>query len=192
MNNFTYIKKNGFTFIELLISVGVIAISMPIIFGLFFINLKVQSKVLRTQQVKREGDNALNVIGSVIRQYARTIHSANPPTDENEVCQTTDATYTGDLYFTDIDGNVFRFYLNGNSEKIASESAKSATGGSDETFSLTSNVVTVSDMSTTCIRTSTFSPPLVNLQFSVSQNSGSSRPDEQATLNYQSTVKLRN
>ncbi len=189
MNN-SNLKSKGFTFIELLIVIGVISISLPIIFGLFFINIKVESKVYRLQQVKREGDVVLGTMESVIRQYARSIHSSSDVPDTNEVCTGTNPTYSGDLYFKDQQGNAFRFYVNG--DTIASESAKTATGGSDEIFSETSTATKITNWTLSCLRTASFSPPLVTIQFTVSQNDNSSRVEEQASLYYQTTIKLRN
>lgn len=185
-------NKKGFTFIELLIAVGIFSLSVPIVFGLFFINLNIQAKVFRMQEVKRQGDNALTVIQSVIRQSARSIHSAAAASDSNQVCTPDTNSYTGTLYFKDSLGDVFSFYQDGNTDQIASTSSKLATGGSDDANPLTSTKVKISDFVISCDQPSSFSPPLVNVKFTVSETNNSGRHEEQASMYYQTTVKLRN
>lgn len=185
-------RNRGFTFIELLIVIAIISMSLPIIFGIFFINLQVQSKVYSLQRVKREGDTALSAMRAVIRQYATSIHSSSSATDLNEVCTSANPTHIGDLYFKDQHGNTFRFYKDAVSEKIASQSARTETGGSDENFNETSSAVTVTNWLTSCTRTSPFSPPLVAIAFTISHATASIRTEDNAMLYYQTTIKLRN
>lgn len=179
--------KQGFTLIELIVVIGIIVITLPVTFSLFFVNFQAQTKVYILQEVKRNGDYALNVIESLIKQRAYAIYTDQALTAE--VCSTksgtnTNTSYTGALYFKDKDGKYFNFAISGN--KIASYSAII----NPNPYNLTNQKVIVSGFTTSCNRTQTFSPPLVSISFKIDQASGT-RYEEVASLSYQTKIKLR-
>ena len=178
------IKKLGYSALEMLIVIGMISLLIPAMFALFFSNLRAQSKVLILQEVKRNGDNALGAMTTIIKQYGRSLHSAIPPLSSNEICTNDNPNFNdGRIYIKDVNGNWFSFYVSQN--KIASESSQ--TGSVD----LTNDKVSISSFALTCTRTSEFSPPLVSISFIASQSAITDRQDEKSTLNYQTKVKLR-
>jgi len=176
-------KNKGFTLIESLIVVGVIAIIIPALFALFFSHLRAQSKVYLLQQVKQNGDNALNVIETLIKENTISIHSGSPPTSGNQVCTDASSTYSSTMYFLDRSGSYFNFAVASN--KIASSSSVSST------VNLTSDKVAVTSFALSCAQGSSFSDPIVSVSFTVSQANSVNRPDESATLQYQTKMKLR-
>lgn len=193
MRKTTTNRHEAFTFIELLITIGVISISLPIIFGLFFINLQSQTKLNVLTQVKRNGDSALNTMQSIIRNNAISIHSDFPVETTNEVCTTSSSSYiapSGKLYFKDRDGNAFAFYVDDN--KIASDSAREVSGGVNETLYLTESTVKIDNWTVQCNRAATFGSPLITVSFQVADTSTSPRQEENASLNYYTKIKLRN
>lgn len=178
-------KTLGLTIIELIVVIGVIAISLPAIFGLFFTMLRARAKTYVLQEVKRNGDNALNSMETLIRQRAIGIYS-----DQNltvEICATTGNQYNNPFYFKDKDAAVFYFITEGASPtKIASRTASLR-------YNLTSEKVAVSNFFMQCFRRSAFSPPIVKIDFDITSFSTSStRQEENAAIHYTTQVKLRN
>ena len=188
MNQISKIKNiESFTFLEMLVVIGVIGFTLPVLFAIIFAILQQQTKSYRLSQVKREGDYALNIIENIIRNNARSIHNNQPPNDENKVCITNGSNSDAPLYFQDKNtlGTWSRFYLNG--DKIASQSSNPPGVNTD----LTSSKVKVTTFSISCQGKGLHSSPIVNISFTIQYNTASTRPEETALLNYQTKVKLR-
>lgn len=180
--------KKGFTLIELIISLAVLALTLPVVFSLFLVNLQSRTKILILQQVKRNGDDALAIIENLVHTRAYALYSdANLTT---EVCSTTSGSSTptssSTVYMKDSNGNRFYFYLTNG--QMASDSAVI----SPNPAYLTNSKVVVSNFSLSCDRSSTFSPPLVTISFQVSQLGSPQTREEKATLYYQTKTKLQN
>lgn len=178
--------KSGFSLIEILIVVSILAFTIPIVFGLFFINLQSQTKVLILQEVKRNGDSALNTIEYLVKNRAYTLYSDADLTTEVCTTRSSSATLTSSstVYFVDKNGASFNFAVDQN--KLASFSATISPNPSY----LTNVRVAVSNFTMSCNRTSSFNPPLVTIAFTVSQPSGNTRHEQQSTLNYQTKIKM--
>lgn len=179
------LHASGFTMIEMIIVIGIILITLPVIFGLFFVNFQAQSKVFILQEVKRNGDYSLNVMESLIKNRVHSIYSDQAMT--SEVCSTknssgTQSSHPGPIYFKDKDGKLLYFTLS--SGRIASYSAAVS-------YNLTNSKVKASILTVKCSRTQTFSPPLVSVSFQIDQAQGA-RYEEIASLYYQTKIKLRN
>jgi prepilin-type N-terminal cleavage/methylation domain-containing protein len=180
-------RKNGFTLLEVMIVLSIFALLVPAMFTMYFASLRAQRKVIVLRDAKRNGDNALTVMESLIKQNAISIHNATPPTTANEVCTVSTPTASGiPLYFKDKDGTWFSFGLTSN--KIASASG---TSGGSTSVNLTNSRVLVTDFDLRCIYISEISPPLVSISFDVLQSGPTGRPEDVASLTYQTKVKLR-
>ena len=175
--------KKAFTIIELVIVLGVILITLPAIFGLFFINLRSQKKINTIHEVKKNGDFALDVIQNIIKSRANRIYSDQSATVP--VCQSKTSGTASLSSFKDVDGSTFYFSLSAG--QIASFSGVI----SPNPYLLTNSKVAVSNFTLTCDRTNTFSPPLVSISFKVDQATGSLYEDVD-TMTFQTKVKLRN
>lgn len=180
-------RKNGFTLIELMVVMGIIAFTLPVMFALFFQTLQSQAKVLILQEVKRNGDTTLDIIEDLVKSRAYAIYSDEGLT--TEVCSTktssTTNTESSSVYFQDSGGNEFHFALDGT--KIASYSAVL----DPNPYDLTNDKVVVTGFQISCNRTSTLSPPIVSISFSVSNIAENTRQEQLATLDYRTKIKLR-
>lgn len=184
--------KKSFTLIETIVVIAVIGLTLPVLIGTIFILVRQQTKIIRLSQVKREGDYLINVMENTIRDRAVTIHSAEP-NDANIVCKDAGSSYsppTPILYFLDKDKNWLSYELSGNT--VASDSANLASP-----INLTSTKTRIENFSISCARNTIYSPPSVSFDFDVCFVTGagictSTRPEETASMHYQTRIKLRN
>jgi len=180
--------KKSFTLIETIVVIAVIGLTIPAIFAIIFGLVREQTKIYRLSEVKRQGDFVLNNISVLIRNNALSVHSASPPTVANEKCSIVESySSSSSLYFIDQNDNWFGFSLSNN--KVSSVSATPV--------DLTSLKVIVSNLTIGCQKTALYSPAIVSLYFDICYRTGagtctSSRPEELATLHYQTKIKLRN
>lgn len=182
-------NKNGFTLIETIVVVAVIGMILPVLFAIIFTLMRQQVKIYRLSQIKREGDYLLSIVGNTIKDRAVTIHSGQP-SDANVVCESAGTLpSTTSLYFLDEDRQWFGYV--GSSSTISSASAALAS------INLTSSKTRISNFSIYCLRNSTYSSASILFSFDICYDTGggvctSNRPEEIATLHYQTRIKLRN
>lgn len=193
------INKRSFTLIEVIIVIGVVAMSVPALFGLIFSIINQQAKIYRLSEVKKQGDLTITSLNQVVKNYAVDIYSNSSLTAKR--CDTAGSRYptsgTSDgstFYFKDQFGNSIRFYryTSGGNSFIASESARPA-GSSPQRFLLTANNIRIlaNSFTISCSRTALYSSPIVEIRLTLEYNTSSTRPDEKASLTYRSSVKLR-
>lgn len=171
--------QKGFTLLELMITLSILGVLLPAAFAMFITNIRAQTKVLVLQEVKRNGDAALNTIETLIKTQGESMEQL----DGTPICNTSGSSYSGDVYFVDENGNRFMFNRDSNSEQIASNSAS--------TVYLTTDNVDVTSFSLTCERESQFAAPLISVSFAIEQGRTTTRAEEQSSLNYQTKIRLR-
>lgn len=156
--------NNAFTFIEMIVVIGIMSIALPTLYAIFFLILQQQMKIIRLAEVKRQGDFVVNTIESLVKKNAFSIHSGIP-TDGNKICTPPNSTTTsGPLYFKDRSGNYFYFDIPVGTTKISSESA-------GQGIDLTSSKVVIDSASFTQNCTiSGFSAPYVTYSFDLCYN----------------------
>ena len=177
--------KKGFTLIETIVVIAVIGLTLPVLIGTIFILIRQQTKIIRLSQVKREGDYVINLMENTIRNRAVTIYKLPVLDDANIVCKgEIVGSSWSNPYFLDEDKQFFSYKLNGIT--VASDSANPA--------DLTSSKTIVSNFSISCLRNSIYSPALIILSFDICYSGGCTltRPEELASMHYQTRIKLRN
>lgn|SRR3989338_1673567 len=179
------IKKKGFTIIEIIVVIAVVGMTLPTIFSLMFLSFQAQNRVRALQNVKESGDYSFSVMQSLIRQFGHGIYKAADSSSINKVCGSTGESYTGRLYFKDINDNFFSFSIDNN--RIASTSGAIV-------YYLTPENVTAqeADFVISCERLTDFDPPLVTIDFTLTVGATQLRYEDKAELRYQTKVKLRN
>jgi type II secretory pathway pseudopilin PulG len=190
-NNYTWQKKS-FTLIEMIVVIATIGLVLPALFAIIFSILQQQVKIQRLSIVKREGDYILNIMENAIKNYATKIYSDSSLSNDNEKCKDENSSYSNDgqnFYFKDKLGNWFRFYLD-TANSISSESSV-LNNGSPGSVSLNSSQTKITNFSIQCYRTALYSPPVINISFTISYYTSSSRVEETASFNYQTKVKLK-
>ena len=187
--------KRSFTLIETIVVVAVIGLTLPVLFAIIFTLIKQQVKIYRLSQVKREGDYVINLMENTIRNRAISIHS-DTPTEVNIVCKDLIPPILSgtSLYFLDKEGQWFGYLFD--SDSIASKSADLDNPLNVLTSALTSSKTIVYNFSISCSRNTIYSPPSVSFDFDVCFVTGagictSTRPEEIASIHYQTRIKLR-
>lgn len=181
----------GFTLIEMIVVIAVIAVTLPSVFAIVFTIVRQQTKIYRISKVKKEGDYILNLISNAIKNSAVSIHSSSPATTLNEICLLVQSPApTTSLYFQDSTNNWFG-YLS------ASNTISSASSNLGSPAALNSNIILINNFSIGCEKTASFSNANILFSFDICYNTGSglctsTRPEETASLHYQTRVKMRN
>ena len=185
-------SKCSFTLIEAVVVIGVISIALPALFAIIFVILQQQIKINRLQQVKKEGDFILSTMMTTIKNSAKFIYKEEAFT--NEECGNSEALYPvsysdagfgTNFYFKDKNGQSFNYYLDNG--KISSDSSSFI-----NPIDLTTGKVIVYSFQISCQRTAAFSTPTVTIVLIVKYNTASTRPEETASLTYNTRIKLKN
>lgn len=164
--------KNGFTLIETLVSLGILALLVVVATSLFFSVLKAASKSRATQAVKQNGGYAIAVMERMIRSAKQVVgcdsdHVRIKSSDEEE----TNFHFCGDPDFL-----------------IASESGTLTCSDAR----LTGDDVQLVEGSFSCLPGDSVKPYIVGISFSLRRGEASARPEEQAVVSFQTSVSLRN
>jgi prepilin-type N-terminal cleavage/methylation domain-containing protein len=158
-------SKQGFTLIEILVVVAIFGIIVVLGSSLFFSLLRGSTKSRILKVVRQNGDYALAVMGIMVR------NAASLPN------------YSGSsITIVNPDGGTTIFSCS--SGRIASNGA-----------SLMSSEVKVNDCSSVFsldLKEGGAAPAVMTIKFSLSQQAVAARPEEQALMNFQTTVSLRN
>ena len=175
LNSKYYTLNTGFTLIELLVTVAILGTAGVIAANMFFQTLKGVSKAEIEKIVKQEGDYTISVMERMIRNSKNVV-------DADSVCDDSDR---ANITITNQDDSTSFFECAGSGDNahIASNSAR-----------LTSNKVRVSSDCNSFVKCTQLgsAPPVLEIKFNLSQAGSPTRPEEQASVNFQTTVSLRN
>ena len=162
-------SRQGFTLVEILVVIGILGILAVIGSQMFFSLLKSSAKTRVLAEVKQNGNYALSVMGRITRN-AKSI----------ETC----ALGMEKIRITNPNQEWIEFDLSGT--RIASVSAL-------RTDYLTSNKVTIDTgepFQFDCVQSGN-SPPVVTISFTLIQSAAGVRPEEEASIDFKTTVSLR-
>ncbi len=183
-------NNKGFTFIEIVIVIGIISICLPIVFSMFFITLRTQARIYSLQEVKRNGDYALNTIETVLRDNAAKIIS-DYGDSTTEICENTSGQELSlqELFLVDKDNNYIGFDQAGASLRQTTSTASDPLNTT--TSPLTNNKVEITQLLFSCKSENAFTPPLISINFVVSKLANDTS-NEVSTLRYRTKIRLKN
>ncbi|MBL7158915.1 type II secretion system protein [Candidatus Microgenomates bacterium] len=161
----------GFTLIEILVVTGILATVGLIASSIFFSTLKGAAKTEILKEVKQNGDFAISTMGGMIRN-AREISVCSGSSESS-------------IQIVNPDNGTTNFLCDLGFEQIASNSSLLIS----DKF-LTSDKLAISDCSFTCISQSK-GQKQVNIQFTLSQKGSPARPEDKASLTFETTVYTR-
>ncbi len=199
MSQFSAQKKYGFTFIEMVVVIGVIGFALPALFAIIFSIARAQTKVQHLTEVKKQADSAIDTIKTTIREDVDGIFVEDTGSKIPVVCVDFSTNDGRDLYFHTSDGEYVQFYA-------ASGQLVKKIGGTAEQ-PLTSEKVKVfiyrdpadpttifPEIELSCNQDAISSTPLVKIHFwaAYQGSTASTRPEDKAQLEYTIQVKPRN
>jgi len=164
-------RRSGFTLIEIIVVVGILGIIMIMGSNLFFSILRGSTKTKILQLVKQNGDYAISVMGRMIRNARSVSGSGSSITIVNPDGRPT--TFS----CSDLDANGAN-EISSNSARLINDEVKVINNCSN-VFSVIAGEVGTR-------------PDVVTINFTLSQAGVTTRPEERASVNFQTTISLRN
>jgi len=159
--------KTGFTLIELLVTISILTIMVVVGSNMFFTILGNAAKTKVLQRVKQNGDYAISSMSRLIRN-AQSLDLGSSSTTQ--------------VVLLSPDGYPTTFSCS--DQKIASNGA--------DLIDTTVVKVTNCNIFSVAPGETDFSPDVVVINFTLEQAEVTSRPEEKASLDFQTTVTLRN
>jgi prepilin-type N-terminal cleavage/methylation domain-containing protein len=176
------LTRSGFTLMETLVSLGVLAIIVLVTISTFLTVMVKQSKVEVVKAVESDGKYAMRLMLFMIRNCRDIL--------ENTAGQTCPggATSMSSIKIQNPDDGETEFFCA--SGHIASASA--FPDGATEYYELTSSEVSLVDCNFSCTPGEFNKPDKVEIGFTLSQAGSSGRVEEEASLDFHSAVTTRN
>jgi prepilin-type N-terminal cleavage/methylation domain-containing protein len=168
----TTLDSCGFTLIELLVTIGIIVVVGTIVTSILVSTLRGSTKATILAIVKQNGDAAIS-------QFSRTVRSASTL---NLVPCGNPSPATQTLTVTKIDNTQTTFDCTGSTINVNGNSL------------LDTNTVKLvpSSCSIICRQQTINDAPIIQIQFSLMQNSSGNFAEQAATIPFQTSVVLRN
>lgn len=182
----------GFTLIEMVISVGVISILIPVIFNLFFVSLRSELRMRILKSVKGNGDMALAYISDDVREKAYKVINCTAPLAE----KTAGAyPFQSSVCFKTRDSKCFKIFVDGSGQETTLK-VDNLEGIPDCANFLTAPISLTNIKDVYIQNPDIFSIDIPSLLFRTASITTSfkivSSKDNQVSLDYYSEAKLRN
>lgn len=160
-------KKRSFTLIEMIVVVGVIALLIPTVFAMTFALIRQQLTLYGYSELRRQGALVQQTIRNLVSQRAAEVTDATYiATDICPPLTTPTPTGAPRLYFQDKESQGFSL----SQELSAPYRFASFSASTGKTYFLTNSLITIDDLSFTCYRVNTGSPPFVYASYTTTKN----------------------
>lgn len=175
-------KQSGFTLLEIMVSIGIVAIVGVLISQVFFTTTRSNAKAELLKNIKQNGDFSVGLMGQIMRN-ANTITTA---------CTETGTT-TASIALTNPDGGstTLGCLLDGTVTRIASTSASRTDYLSESSLTLGGTACNGASLSFVCTAPAG-QPTTVAITFSLAQKGTPPDQFDRASASFQTTVALRN
>lgn len=175
-------RVRAFTLIEVVVVISTLAFILPIVTIMLFIILRQQLTVARMTEVKRQGDQAIAFMQNKINAQAERIF-----TDAGaRVCDVKQLTPKSVSYFKDArDSTTIKFTLKEGALVFTTDPADTQPGDP-----MTNTKVSVESFTMECVRSDTFTHPIVGIDFSMVAGGNISDSEKEATRLYFSTKSI--
>ncbi len=178
-------KKKGFTLIEMLIVLTVVAIVLPTVFTIVIVIMRQQVRIYKVVETRRQGDYILTFIkdrlvrsNQILDYPGGTQLCASAPSASSA----SDGSAVAFLGNDDVQYRIFSQTSGGTTNLMFASPANSATP-----ITINNNLVDITNFSVQCGRRAGLGSPLINVSFTVRFKD----PDFSVSIPYQTKVKLR-
>lgn len=175
-------KQDGFTLLELVVSVAIVALISVVLSQVFLVTLRTNAKTEISKDMKQNGDLALESMVRMIQKAQRV----------TSTCAGT-GTVSQSITITNEDGGqtTYECVLDGASTRLASTSAQGAEYLTSSNVTMGGSQCSFSSLSFTCAGGAGV-PASVTIAFQLSQSGMSDTAFEQANESFQTTATVRN
>lgn len=184
--------NKGYTLVEMIAVVTIIAIILPTIFSILYVILQQQLKVSRIIKTKQQGDAILTFVKEKVSRNAVSIKDSSSIVKCAFVNESYSSNIGSDFIFADnsVPSSDFNFsILSG----VLSYRGKLQVGGIITT-GLHDSSVSISNFNISCYKKNGNSKTLVSITYNISpkDNASASVSQGQITLPYQTVILMRN
>ena len=182
------IKNSGFTLIEMLMVLGIIAVIMPAIMSISYAILTQQLRIYRLTETKRQGDYIINIMKEKIARDARALYDNVAGANVCAGAGTSFSSPSGTTFdFVNDNGDTFSFRQVGNNMVFNDNTILPVI-----TSYLNDTRVTITNLTIECVRKTLLTHPLVGFSFDITfVDSTPTVREGVSSLHYQTKVKLR-
>ena len=177
-------KKKGFTLIEMLIVLTVVAILLPTVFSIVIVIMRQQVRIYKVIETRRQGDYILTFIKD---RLVRSNQMLNYPAG-TQLCATAPSTSTATngaaVSFLGNDDIEYRIFsqVSGTTTNLMFALPATSSG-----ITINNNLVEVINFSVQCGRRAGLGAPLINIAYTVRFKDA----DFSVSIPYQTKIKLR-
>lgn len=180
-------KLKSFTLIELIVSVGIVGLILPVVFNIFFTMVRQQLVLVSYQMMKQQGDSAQRNILNLLQNRAQYItDSGDTGVHICPIFPLPTPTFFPSLYIKDKNLNLIT--LRTETVPFGETTIDTIASDSGKTYSLTSTDVSVSDFEFSCYKVNEFTTDVVSVRYTI----GKSTTFREMSLPYSFSVRLRN
>lgn len=190
------LKKSGYTLIEMMLVIALIALLMPAVFSILYVIMQQQVKIYEITETKRQGDYVMQLMKEKIMRDAASLRRDDDGIFTNvavisNICNSTGTSFTSasngqDFVFLNDQNNPFQYVQTGNTIRFRE------IGTPNIDAALNNNRVTITNFQITCAVKSTYTDPVVSFSYTATFNRAIPNPQLGTTqLRYQTKVKLR-
>jgi len=171
-------RSKGFTLVEILVVVGILGIIVVVASTIFFTTIRSSSKTKVLTTVKQNGDYALTVMERLIRDSQEVSSSCTSGMASIKVKR--------------FDGSEITFSCDLAQGLIASSSGQRLTSSDVKVDTCSFDCNCPAAYPNCASAGAKFYPKTITIKFTLSQLAATVRPEEEASVNFQTTVSTRN
>ncbi len=179
-------QKSGFTLVEVLVVVGILVIIMVAVSTIFFTTTRSSTKTKIVTKVKENGDYALSVMERLIRDSQEIIENSDGKLCESDMKKLKVKRLDGtEIEFACVDAGGENGYIASNSANLTSPQIVKLNSCSFD--------CSCPPVYPNCVGEGTkLYPKTITIKFTLTQPTATVRPEEEAKVDFQTTVSTRN